>query len=74
VFSPIPGARAIPSTGYYGAVPVNTPRAAVQNNINIRLTAGMRILIGGVMSAGGSGTLSAGYNFYFTGGISLLAV
>jgi hypothetical protein len=74
VFTPIPGARVAPSANYYGVVTANATRSASQGNINITLTAGMRILIGGMLSATGIGALSVSDNFYFTGGISLLAV
>jgi hypothetical protein len=73
-FTPIPTTKLIVNTGYSGATPSHTTRAASLRQIGLTLIAGIRILIGGHMEIAGSGTLNRDYNFYFTGGISLREV
>jgi hypothetical protein len=73
LFTPIPGAAAIPTDGYSGTVPAYTLRTAAQTGIGATLPAGTRILIGGLMSVAGGGNLTSSYYFYFTGGIALRA-
>jgi hypothetical protein len=70
-FMPMSSSKTLPTTGFSGATPINTMRAGFKSQIGVSLVAGMRILIGGQMQIGGSGSLSHKYYFYFTGGIAL---
>jgi hypothetical protein len=70
-FTPIETTKVAVDTGYSGTVPSHTSRAASLKQLNLSLSAGTRILIGGQMEARGSANLARDYYFYITGGISL---
>jgi hypothetical protein len=73
IFMPVASTK-LAAQGYSGVVPSHTPQAASLRQIDLFLSEGTRIFIGGYMEAHGSVSLSRDYYFYFTGGISLQQV
>jgi hypothetical protein len=71
IFTALPQTKVVPSAGFTGLTYANTMRAGSVSQMNVRLTAGTRILIGGQMQTTGSGALTQTHYFYFTGGIAL---
>jgi hypothetical protein len=69
-FTPLAAAKVVPLTGSYtGTVGANPTVYGYMTNLNIRLAAGTRILIGGMMEAQNTSATHS-YQFYYTGGIA----
>jgi hypothetical protein len=71
IFTPVATTKLAVKMGYSGVVPSHTPRAAFLRQINLPLSAGIRIMIGNHMETAGNAKLAWDYYFYCTGGIAL---
>lgn len=71
LFTPIEGTATIPTTGLGpGSVPAGTMVSGSTTGLNIKLPAGTRIVIGGMVQEPGSSGI-ASYHLYFTGGVGI---
>jgi hypothetical protein len=71
MFVPLSSTKTVPLQGLKGNTPAETMLSASTTQLNIRLAAGIRLLIGGQMQITGNSSLQQTYYFYYTGGIAL---
>ncbi|MDR2267263.1 MAG: hypothetical protein LBE09_06770 [Christensenellaceae bacterium] len=72
-YSAVPSSITTPTTAYSGSISAGAVKIGSKSNINLRLPAGIKILIVGQLQVSG-GTSTRSYNYYFNGGIALRPV